>query len=184
LARLLFLWPKRRRFPRAPVKHEYYYVTLHRAEAVDDPENLARLIDMLELLDKPVVLPLHPRTQKNLKRYKLLPRLSALPGIRLLPPVNHRVSLWLLANSCGVLTDSGGLQKEAYWAGVRCLTVRNNTEWNLLVKSGHNTLVGFDRRRLKKALARPFKPRKVADSIFARKDVSTAIVRQLKTDLT
>jgi UDP-N-acetylglucosamine 2-epimerase len=167
----------------APAEGEYYYITLHRAEAVDDPENLARLLGMLEILDKPIVLPLHPRTRKNLRRFKLLARLSRMPDIRVLPPVNHQTSLWLIANAHAVLTDSGGVQKEAYWAGVRCLTVRTVTEWNLLVDAGYNTLVGFDGRRLKRAMVQPFKPRKVVDNIFAKKAVSNDIVRQLKTDL-
>jgi len=162
----------------------YYYVTLHRAEAVDDPENLARLIDMLEILDKPVVLPLHPRTRKNLRQFRLFTRLSHIPGIRLLTPVGHRMSLWLIANAHAVLTDSGGVQKEAYWAKVRCFTMRTITEWNLLVDAGWNTLVGFDQKCLRQALGKPFKPRKVADDIFAKKTASAGIIRQLKADLT
>lgn len=167
----------------APHKRGYYYVTLHRAEAVDDADNLQRLLGMLEVLDKPVVFPVHPRTRKNLRRYGLLKRLSRLDGVRLLPPVSHRASLWLIANAHAVLTDSGGVQKEAYWARVRCLTVRTVTEWGLLVHAGYNELVGFSRQRLQRAIVTPFKPRKVADPVFNKKAVSAAIVRQLKADL-
>jgi UDP-GlcNAc3NAcA epimerase len=164
-------------------KQGYYYVTLHRAEAVDDPDNLRRLIEMIGVLDKPIVFPVHPRTRKNLRRYGLLRRLSHLDGLYLLPPVNHHTSLWLIANAHAVFTDSGGVQKEAYWARVRCFTVRTVTEWGMLVDAGYNELVGFSRRRLKRAIGSPFKPRKLADPVFARKAVSTAIVRQLKADL-
>ncbi len=166
-----------------PRKQGYYYITLHRAEAVDDPDNLRRLLGMLEVLDKPLVFPVHPRTRKNLRRYGLLKRLSRLDGVQLLPPVNHHTSLWLIANAHAVLTDSGGVQKEAYWAGVRCLTARTVTEWGMLVDAGYNELVGFSRRRLKRAIGSPFKPRKLADPVFAGKAVSTAIIRQLKADI-
>ena len=162
---------------------DYYYVTLHRAEAVDNPENLERLIGVLEVLDKSIVFPVHPRTRKRLKLFGLGKRLARLHNIRLLPPVNHRTSLWLIKNSRAVLTDSGGVQKEAYWAGVRCLTLRTVTEWGLLVAAGYNELVGFSRTKVKRAIASPFRPRKVTDSVFAKKAASISIVRQLQSDL-
>jgi UDP-N-acetylglucosamine 2-epimerase len=161
----------------------YYYVTLHRAEAVDDADNLRRVVEILEVLPEPVIFPVHPRTRKNLRRFGLLGVLRHSPHIRMLPPVNHRTSLWLIANASAVLTDSGGIQKEAYWAGVRCFTLRRVTEWGLLVDAGWNELVGFSKTKLRRAMASPFAPRRVADPVFARRDASTAIVRQLQADL-
>jgi len=162
---------------------EYYFVTVHRAEAVDDPDNLATLVEMIIALDRPVVFPVHPRTMKNLKRHRLLARLVRHEGIQLLPPINHHQSLWLIANAHAVLTDSGGVQKEAYWAGVRCLTLRTVTEWRLLVAAGWNELVGFSRPKLLRALRSPFRPRRVTDPVFARTNASTAIIRRLRSDL-
>ncbi len=179
------------RFPRkafantgfkVPQPGEYYYVTLHRAEAVDHPEHLERLRQMLELLNAPVVFPVHPRTRNNLRRFELWTRLVHLPGIHLLPPVNHHTSLALIKYARVVLTDSGGVQKEAYWAGVQCLTCRTVTEWNLLVDAGWNHLVGFSPQKLRAALKKPFRPRKLTDSVFCRTDCSHAVVRQLRDD--
>jgi len=166
-----------------PKKRDYYYVTVHRAEAVDHRENLNRLIGILEVLDKPIVFPVHPRTRQSLKRFGLWRNLRRLNNICLLPPVNHHASLWLIKNAHTVLTDSGGVQKEAYWAGVRCLTLRTVTEWGLLVETRWNELVGLDRTKVKRAIAQPFRPRKVTDSVFSKRTVSGSIIRQLKSDL-
>ena len=162
---------------------EYYFVTVHRAEAVDDPHNLAALVDMIGAVDLPVVFPVHPRTMKSLKRFRLLQRLTRQDSVCIFPPINHRQSLWFIANARAVLTDSGGVQKEAYWAGVRCLTLRTVTEWHLLVAAGWNELAGFSKSRLLRALRSPFRPRRVADPVFARTDASAAIIRQLRHDL-
>jgi len=164
-------------------KGDYYFVTVHRAEAVDDPDHLARLIEMLSGLDTAVVFPVHPRTKDRLKRFDLWDRLTALPNLSVLPPVSHRSTLWLIGNSHAVLTDSGGVQKEAYWAGVRCFTLRSVTEWGLLVKAGWNYLVGFSPMKLRRAIRSTTKPRKVSDSVFAKMNASKLIVRQLKEDV-
>lgn len=164
-------------------KGDYYFVTVHRAEAVDDPVHLASLIDMLSGLDKTVVFPVHPRTKDRLKRFGLWGRLTKLTNLSILPPVGHRSSLWLIGNSHAVLTDSGGVQKEAYWAGVRCFTLRSVTEWGLLVKAGWNHLVGFSPDKLQRAIRSTAKPRRVSDSIFAKTNASKLIVRQLKEDV-
>lgn len=166
-----------------PKKKDYYFVTVHRAEAVDHRENLKRLIGILGVLDKPAVFPVHPRTRQSLKRLGLWRKVRQLDNICVLPPVNHQTSLWLIKNSYMVLTDSGGVQKEAYWAGVRCLTLRTVTEWGLLVGAKWNELVGLDRAKVKRAIARPFRPRKVTDLVFGKRAVSAAIVRQLRSDL-
>jgi UDP-N-acetylglucosamine 2-epimerase len=166
-----------------PVKNEYYFVTLHRAEAVDDPEKLDKLLEMLILLDKPIVFPVHPRTRKNVKRFGLWKTLQSLADALILPPVNHRAVLSLIAHSASVITDSGGVQKEAYWAGVRCLTCRTVTEWRLLVKAGQNILIGFSLAKLRRALKTPFTWRRANDRIFARKDASQSIINHLKRDL-
>jgi UDP-GlcNAc3NAcA epimerase len=120
----------------------YLLATAHRAGNVDDPERLARLVDVLLAVPGPVVLPLHPRTRARLEAAALLERLTA--GVRLVPPLGYLDFTALLLHSRGVLTDSGGVQKEAYLAGVRCVTLRSTTEWTETVDAGWNELVDLD----------------------------------------
>ncbi|MCW2990049.1 MAG: hypothetical protein JWM73_643, partial [Solirubrobacterales bacterium] len=122
----------------------YVLVTAHRAGNVDDPERLERLVALLETLPLPVVLPLHPRTRARLEATGLLARLEAAPGVRLLPPVGYLEFTALLVGARAMLTDSGGVQKEAYLAGVPCVTLRDTTEWVETVESGWNVLVDLD----------------------------------------
>jgi len=133
---------------------EYVLATAHRAGNVDDPERLARLVDLLLAVPYPVVLPLHPRTQGRLRAARLLERLQRGERIKLTPPLGYVELAALMSNARAVLTDSGGLQKEAYLAGVRCVTLRPSTEWVETVQAGWNTLVDLDLQRVLEALER------------------------------
>jgi len=124
------------------VAGEYHLATAHRAGNVDDPARLARLVDLLLSLDAPVVLPLHPRTRARLEAAGLLDRLAG--GTIMLPPLGYPAFTSLLTRARAVLTDSGGVQKEAYLAGVPCVTLRDTTEWVETVRAGWNTLVDLD----------------------------------------
>jgi UDP-N-acetylglucosamine 2-epimerase (non-hydrolysing)/UDP-GlcNAc3NAcA epimerase len=131
----------------------YVVATAHRAGNVDDPARLARLVDVLLAVPGPVVLPLHPRTRARLEAAGLDERLAA--GIRLVPPLGYLDFTALLLHSRAVLTDSGGVQKEAYLAGVRCVTMRATTEWTETVDAGWNTLVDLDPAAAAAALEAP-----------------------------
>jgi UDP-N-acetylglucosamine 2-epimerase len=132
---------------------EYVLATAHRAGTVDDPVRLRRLVELLLALDAPVVLPLHPRTRARLREAGLLDRLAA--GTILRPPLGYLAFTALLTRACAVLTDSGGVQKEAYLAGVPCVTLRDRTEWVETVDSGWNVLVDLDAGAARAAVARP-----------------------------
>ncbi|HVL97595.1 MAG TPA: UDP-N-acetylglucosamine 2-epimerase (non-hydrolyzing) [Solirubrobacteraceae bacterium] len=134
---------------------EYVLVTAHRAGNVDVPERLERLVALLEALPLPVLLPLHPRTRGRLADAALLARLEAAPGIRLAPPLGYLDFTALLLHARAVLTDSGGVQKEAYLAGVPCVTLRDTTEWVETVQAGWNVLVDLDAAAALAALERP-----------------------------
>jgi len=125
----------------------YYLATLHRAENTDDPRRLKSILRALSQIGKkiPVVLPLHPRTRKMIKIYGLFPRSK---GIRLIEPVSYLNMLNLEKNARAILTDSGGVQKEAYWLKIPCFTLREETEWVETVRSGWNVLVGTDVKRV------------------------------------
>ncbi len=123
--------------------HEYLLATAHRAANVDDPPRLALLTELLLAVPGPVLLPLHPRTRARLEAAGLMAALEA-GGVRILPPLGYLDFTALLLNARAVLTDSGGVQKEAYLAGVQCVTMRDTTEWTETVHSGWNSLVDLD----------------------------------------
>ncbi len=125
----------------------YVLCTAHRAGNVDVPERLRSLVDLLLALDEPVVLPLHPRTGARLDAAGWLDELAAADHIRLTPPLGYMAFTSLLTNARRMLTDSGGVQKEAYFASVPCVTLRDTTEWVETVEAGWNVLVDLDAQR-------------------------------------
>jgi UDP-N-acetylglucosamine 2-epimerase len=129
----------------------YLVVTAHRAGNVDRPERLEALVALLEALPSPVVLPLHPRTRERLQAAGLMERLES---ISVVPPLGYLDFLKLARHARAVLTDSGGVQKEAYLLGVPCVTLRDTTEWVETVDAGWNTLVDLDRDAALAALER------------------------------
>ena len=129
----------------------YLVVTAHRAGNVDDPARLEQLVELLEALPRPVVFPVHPRTRARLEAAGLLDRLG---DLILAPPLGYLDFLELARNARAVLTDSGGVQKEAYLLGVRCVTLRDTTEWVETVEAGWNVLVDLDRGAALAALQR------------------------------
>lgn len=130
------------------LKGSYYLATLHRAENTDDPYRLKEIFKALETISKNmlVILPLHPRTRKFLIQNRL-----KFDKIAAINPVGYFDMLTLLANCRAVFTDSGGLQKEAYFFGKPCITLREETEWVELVEHGFNILVGADFRKILEA---------------------------------
>ena len=122
----------------------YLLATAHRAGNVDDPGRLGELVALLRSMPLPVLLPLHPRTEARLTAAGLLDALREAPGVRLVAPVGYFEMTALLCHARAVLTDSGGLQKEAYLAGVPCVTMRPSTEWTETVEQGWNVLVDLD----------------------------------------
>ena len=121
----------------------YVLATAHRAGNVDDPARLERLVALFEAMPLPVVLPLHPRTGARLAAVGLRARLER-GGVVLAPPLGYLDFTALLHHARALLTDSGGVQKEAYLAGVPCVTLRDTTEWTETVDTGWNVLVDLD----------------------------------------
>jgi UDP-N-acetylglucosamine 2-epimerase (non-hydrolysing)/UDP-GlcNAc3NAcA epimerase len=130
---------------------EFLLATAHRAGNVDDPARLERLVEVLGGMPYPVVLPLHPRTRARLEAAGLM---DALDGVRLTAPLGYLDFMVLLLHARAVLTDSGGVQKEAYLAGVPCITMRDRTEWTETVEVGWNVLVDLDADAARAALER------------------------------
>jgi UDP-N-acetylglucosamine 2-epimerase len=126
----------------------YLLVTVHRSANTDHREPLAHIVKALAALEEPVVFPVHPRTRAALAEAGSPP----MPHVRLIEPVGYLDMITLIGSARMVLTDSGGVQKEAYWLEVPCLTLRDETEWVETVHTGWNTLVGVDPTRIVEAV--------------------------------
>lgn len=131
----------------------YLLVTVHRAAATDTAEALESLAGVLEAIDEPAVFPVHPRTRHRLASAGLWERLEAHPTLVLSAPVGYLDFTALLLGARAVVTDSGGVQKEAYFNGIPCITLRDTTEWVETVEGGFNTLTGMDALKVRAALA-------------------------------
>jgi UDP-GlcNAc3NAcA epimerase len=134
------------------MRGSYLLLTAHRAGNVDDPGRLAALVELIEALPMPVLFPLHPRTRARLTDNGLMARLEGLAGLEMTGPLGYVEFSALVCQARAVVTDSGGVQKEAYLAGVPCLTLRSSTEWVETVSSGWNTLVDLDPQATLEAL--------------------------------
>jgi UDP-GlcNAc3NAcA epimerase len=129
----------------------YVLTTVHRAANTDDPARLADIFEALALLRERVVVPLHPRTRAALMGTDI----EVEPPVLLIEPVGYLDMIALEADARAVLTDSGGVQKEAYLLGVPCVTLRDETEWGETLADGWNVLAGTDTRRIIEAARRP-----------------------------
>jgi len=127
---------------------EYYLVTIHRAENTDDKNNLKNIMQALFEISKgkQVIFPVHPRTNKTLEILHISQK--DFIKLKMIDPISYFDMLMLLKNAKKILTDSGGMQKEAYIFQVPCITIRNNTEWVETVESGWNTVVGANKKRI------------------------------------
>jgi UDP-N-acetylglucosamine 2-epimerase (non-hydrolysing) len=156
----------------------YALFTMHRAENTDSEENLVSLIRTFELLSElEIVFPVHPRTKKILIEKNLYGRLEKCRNVKLIQPVGYLDFIQLLRNSTKVITDSGGVQKEAYLLSVPCITIRNNTEWTETVEEGWNILVGTDTHKIINT-TRNWLPQNQIKPIFGKGDTS-AIIKDL-----
>ena len=131
--------------PQCNISEDYVLCTIHRAENTDDASRLKSIFDALNSIakEKQIVLPLHPRTKKILKEMEV-----DTSTLTIIDPVGYLEMVWLIDNCSLVMTDSGGLQKEAYFFEKQCITLRDETEWVELVENGFNTLVGADREKI------------------------------------
>jgi UDP-N-acetylglucosamine 2-epimerase (non-hydrolysing)/UDP-GlcNAc3NAcA epimerase len=132
---------------------DYFLMTVHRAGNVDVPERLERVVELAEGLPLPTVFPVHPRTRARLRAAGLEQRLEA--AVKVTPPLGYIDFLALAAHARTVLTDSGGVQKEAFLVGTPCVTLRDTTEWVETVEHGWNVLVDLDLNAALRALERP-----------------------------
>jgi len=140
--------------PSIEIKDEFILCTIHRAENTDDESRLKNIFKALIEIskEKQIILPLHPRTKKILKNLKL-----NLQNLTIVEPVGYLEMTWLITNCKLIMTDSGGLQKEAFFFQKYCITLREETEWIELVDNKYNILVGADQKKILCAYSNSYK---------------------------
>ena len=149
--------------------------TIHRAENTDDAEKLGDIFKGLELSKKDIILPLHPRTVNKIKQYGLdIPQ-----NIRVIEPIGYLEMVWLEVHCDLVVTDSGGVQKEAYFHGKYCVTLREETEWVELVEGGLNRLVGSDFEKIQWACEQLFE-HNPSMGIYGDGNTARQIIREIE----
>ena len=155
----------------------YALATVHRAANTDHAARLSSVLQALGALSEPVVFPVHPRTRKAMLDAGLAPSAN----VRLLDPLGYRDMLLLESHARCVLTDSGGVQKEAFFFGVPCVTLRDETEWPETVECGWNVLAGSDVDRIVAAASRPL-PQGERPLLFGDGHAAEKIVEVLESD--
>ncbi|MEM0314259.1 MAG: UDP-N-acetylglucosamine 2-epimerase (non-hydrolyzing) [Candidatus Bathyarchaeia archaeon] len=124
-------------------------VTTHRSENVDNPKNLKSIAEALIRLNQlTLIFPVHPRTRKQLYKTKIYKKLEKQKHIKLIKPIGYHETLKLIKNAALVLTDSGGMQKEAFWLKTPCITLRETTEWPETIKLKANYLTGVNVKKI------------------------------------
>jgi len=155
---------------------EYYLATVHRAENTDDFNKLKSIVDAFCAIEN-LVFPCHPRTEKYLKDYGLWDRL--VENVNVIKPVGYLDMLVLEKNAKKILTDSGGVQKEAYIFKVPCITLRENTEWVETVEDGWNVLVGASREKIVEVVNK-FEAKGKQRNIFGEERASEKVVEVVR----
>jgi len=149
----------------------YLLLTLHRPANVDNPEKLRNILKAIQESSEKVVFPVHPRTKKQFKKLKI----RKFENLKIINPVGYIDMLVLEKNAKKILTDSGGIQKEAYWLKVPCITLRRETEWIETVKGGWNILTGASENKILKAI-KNFNPQKAQKNYFGKGDTAKRIM--------
>jgi UDP-N-acetylglucosamine 2-epimerase len=153
---------------------KYFLLTIHRQENTDNLKNLKAIISALVTTKEKIVFPIHPRTEKALTKIKGL----NFPNFLFINPVSYLDMLELEKNAKKILTDSGGVQKEAYWLKVPCITLRNETEWVETLQRGWNLLAGTDKVKIAKFIKNSITPH-TYQNVFKKGNTSEKIVKIL-----
>jgi len=162
---------------------KYYLATIHRAENTDNRERLKSILEVLNEIAKeraPVIFPIHPRTKKAMNVFKIRPKHNSLIMIN---PISYLDMLMLEKNARVILTDSGGVQKEAYFFRVPSVTLRNETEWIETIRNRWNVLTGTDKEKVKEALSNLCKKDVSHPNFYGDGNAGKKIIQILKRNL-
>lgn len=160
----------------------YLLATIHRAYNTDDPQALSALLEALQSLEETVILPVHPRTRKKIADFGLL-KTENTSNLRLVEPLSYLDMLVMEQNARLILTDSGGVQKEAYFFAIPCLTLRPETEWVETLAEGWNTIVGLDAAKIRQHVRDVPAPSIPPRPVFGDGSAAAQIVEILQTNL-
>jgi len=155
-------------------RRQYLLATVHRSENTDASDRLASILDAFNALPETILFPVHPRTRKAIATAGLVVN----PNVKMIDPVGYLEMVALTDSARMVLTDSGGLQKEAFWLGVPCVTLREQTEWVETVDAGWNTLVGSDTDKIVDAV-KVFSPAGARPNLYGEGCVAAKCVSLL-----
>jgi UDP-N-acetylglucosamine 2-epimerase len=159
---------------------DYLLATVHRAYNTDEPKNLVSILSAFLELDTSIIFPVHPRTRQCIAGLNGAINLKNTSSkLKLIEPTSYLDMLMLEENAKVILTDSGGIQKEAYFLGVPCVTLRSETEWVETVESGWNVLVGTEPSNIVRASQKTDWPTDLKRNIFGSGDAATRIVDTL-----
>jgi len=159
---------------------QYLVATIHRAE--NTKQRLTRIVQAMRKINEIVVFPAHPRTRKALQKFNLYIRIRASSNVKLIEPLGYLDFINLERNASKIITDSGGVQKEAYLLGIPCITLRDRTEWIETVREGWNILVDVNADAIVDAI-RKFNPEKPGKQIFGKPKASERIAEILRKEL-
>ena len=157
-------------------KKDYFLITIHRASNTDNKKNLSNILEAFSAIDGRIIFPAHPRTVKFIKRYGLTSKIGK--NVSIIAPVGYLDFLWLEKNAKMILTDSGGVQKEAYLLNIPCITLRKNTEWVETVEDGWNILAGANKEIIIESI-NDLNPKKKTRNVFGSGKACNKIVRIL-----
>lgn len=159
---------------------KYYYATIHRPYNTDNEERLKEILNIFQNLDKQVIFSIHPRTSNMMR--KIGEPFEKYPNIQFIKPVSYFENLNYLYNSKSIITDSGGMQKEAYWLRKKCVTIRTETEWRETLQDGWNTLVFDNLLDIKEILKQDTSQNYIKD-LYGDGKASLKIVKYIKNYL-
>ncbi|KJJ84404.1 UDP-n-acetylglucosamine 2-epimerase [Candidatus Omnitrophus magneticus] len=161
---------------------EYFLATVHRESNTDTRKNIDSIISSFGDLNKKVIFPIHPRAKKMLQMFGLIKKLENMDNVKVIEPVGYLDMILLENNAAKILTDSGGVQKEAYFLKVPCVTLRENTEWVETLEGGWNVLTGADSEKIVQSagLSREMPPQK---NYYGDGDTSSRIAQILKKEI-
>ncbi len=154
-------------------KH-YLLLTVHRVSNTDNLENLKKIINAIGKSGEKTIFPVHPRTEKKLKKIKI----SKFKNLKIIKPIGYFEMIILEKNAKKILTDSGGVQKEAFWLKVPCITLRDESEWVETMESGWNILTGVKEEKILKAI-RNFNPKNNQKKYFGNGNTAKIITKIL-----
>lgn len=159
---------------------KYLLATLHRPHNTDVPENLRAILRAFAEIGEPIIFPVHPRTRAKVAELDGAPAFEgAAEGVKIIPPVGYLDMLTLEQHARLILTDSGGIQKEAFFFGVPCVTLRSETEWVETVEAGWNELAGANPIRILEAALRRDWPEGPSPALFGDGRAANKIVAKL-----